>query len=222
MSLIILAGSYKDDIYSLKFDPLSNSLELISATTVGYHPSWITFHPQDRSLIFTGLEQSDGKIVAVKYNAEGKGEVVGKVSSGGQDPCSLFATADELIIANVRLLSAHSKAFTLIAHEQYSSGLVAFHPLSSSPPHFSQDTPTETIQLKGSGPNPDRQESSHAHQAILHPERKELLIPDLGADKVWRLSKSKGKWEISGNVSYCPGGGPRHVAFHGIFPAFVS
>ena len=56
----------------------------------------------------------------------------------------------------------------------------------------------------------------------MHPEREELLIPDLGADKVWRMSKSGGeKWEIVGYVSYSPGVGPRHVAFYGTFLAFI-
>lgn len=48
------------------------------------------------------------------------------------------------------------------------------------------------------------------------------MIPDLGADKVWRLSKSNGKWEIRGHVSFTRGGGPRHVAFHGILTFIFS
>ena len=100
MSHIILSGSYKNHIYSLKFNPPSN-LELISTTSTGHRPSWITFHPVDRSLVFTALEQPDGKIIVVRYGNEGEGEVVSLVSSGGEDPCSLLATTDELVVANV-------------------------------------------------------------------------------------------------------------------------
>lgn len=89
-------------------------------------------------------------------------------------------------------------------------------PISTQPPYF-QDRDLDIVQLSGSGPNTGRQQSSHAHQAILHPDRCEMLVPDLGADKVWRFSKNDtGKWEIRGFVQYEPGSGPRHVAFFGI------
>lgn len=81
-------------------------------------------------------------------------------------------------------------------------------------PYF---TPARSFTLKfnGTGPDKGRQEASHPHQVILHPHRDELLIPDLGADKTWRLVKgASGTWEIAGHVSYKPGSGPRHVAFY--------
>ena len=68
----------------------------------------------------------------------------------------------------------------------------------------------------GSGLDVDRQASSHPHQVIPHPTREELFVPDLGADKTWRLNKSAdGVWEVSGHISYHGGEGPRHVAFYG-------
>jgi len=41
-----------------------------------------------------------------------------------------------------------------------------------------------------------------------------LLIPDLGADKVWRLLKVGGKWTVSGAVEFEKGTGPRHLLIH--------
>ena len=103
-SHIILSGSYKNAIYSLKFTPglPSNSLQLLSSIPVGHRPSWITRHPSSRSVVFTGLEQEDGKVLALEYDGEGVGRKVVEVSSGGDDPCSLLATTNELFIANVR------------------------------------------------------------------------------------------------------------------------
>lgn len=98
----ILVASYTNEIYTLVFDPEAPSLELVSTVTVGHHPSWLTPHPKDRSIVFTGIEQSDGKIVALKYDAEGRGAVIGEVPSGGADPCALVALETELIIGNVR------------------------------------------------------------------------------------------------------------------------
>lgn len=97
----ILVASYSNDIYSLLFDPEVPSLALTSSLTVGNHPSWITAHPTDASLVFTGIEQADGKIVAMKYDSQGRGTMVGQVSSLGADPCTLVVHGKELLIGNV-------------------------------------------------------------------------------------------------------------------------
>ena len=64
-----------------------------------------------------------------------------------------------------------------------------------------------------------RQEASHPHQTTfssLNTTEKELLVPDLGSDKVWHLTKgSDGHWAIRGFTSIVAGGGPRHVVTHG-------
>jgi len=102
MPFTILAGSYTNDIYTLLFDPGAGSLILKSSLKVGHHPSWVEAHPGDHSLVFAGLEQADGKILAVKYDEEGNGKVVAEASSGGKDPCHQVVVGDELAIANVR------------------------------------------------------------------------------------------------------------------------
>ena len=104
----IYVGSYTDEIYTLAFDPAGPSLSLVSALTVGFHPSWLARHPLDASIIFTGLEETDGKIVAVKYDDKGHGTLLGSVSSGGGSPCNLVATDSELLVGNVRPLSRPS------------------------------------------------------------------------------------------------------------------
>lgn len=99
---LIFTASYTNEISTLAFDPDTASLAVSSTVTVGHHPSWLTCHPDDRSLVFTGLEQSDGKIIALKFDKEGKGKIVAKeVPSGGADPCTLLATKDTLYIGNV-------------------------------------------------------------------------------------------------------------------------
>lgn len=70
------------------------------------------------------------------------------------------------------------------------------------------------IKFSGTGPNADRQESSHPHEVYLHGD--ELLIPDLGADKVWRLVKGDFGWEVKGAIEYPAGSGPRHILIHGM------
>ena len=90
------------------------------------------------------------------------------------------------------------------------------YPISATSPYIKSEGIT-TVKVTGTGPNQGRQASSHPHQVIFHPDRlNELLVPDLGADKTWRFTKSPaGKWEVHGSLSYAPGSGPRHIAFYG-------
>ncbi|KAF9222346.1 3-carboxy-cis,cis-mucoante lactonizing enzyme [Gyrodon lividus] len=208
----ILVGSYSDSIYTLEFDPAPSvgpgtpTLKFLTDVKVGHHPSWIVAHPFDSSLIFTGLEQANGKIVVVKYDKEGKGQKVEEAtcSSGGADPCTLLAMENELIIGN------------------YSSGILATLPISTTPPYTSPAALWKLslpFDAKKPGRNESRQGSSHPHQTVFNPlntTETELLIPDLGADKVWRLTKgSNAHWAIQGHVDFETGGGPRHVATYG-------
>ncbi|KAH9922105.1 Lactonase, 7-bladed beta-propeller-domain-containing protein [Fomitopsis serialis] len=196
MSFRILVGSYTNEIYTISFDPDTPKLTLESTLTVGHHPSWITPHPTDPSLVFTGLERDGGKAVVVRYDAEGKGTVVGEAPSGGADPCTLLALGTELLIGN------------------YSSGTFADIPLTYEPPHL-QASKTTVLQFEGTGPNKERQEASHPHQIYLHPARAELLIPDLGADLARRFVRDAGgKWVPNGELKYKAGGGPRHVVVY--------
>lgn len=192
----ILAASYTNDVYTLIFDPEKSSLEVESTVSVGFHPSWITSYPGDPSLVFTGLEQEDGQVVAIKYDKDWKGSKVAQVSSKGHSPCHLYATKDEIWVAN------------------YMSGSISSYPISPQHPYFLTSEPSALIQLEGKGPNAERQESAHAHQVVLT-ESGELLIADLGSDKVLRYIKSpQGQWTPNGHISYPAGGGPRHFAFY--------
>jgi 6-phosphogluconolactonase (cycloisomerase 2 family) len=98
----ILVASYTNDITTLSFDSASGSLDVSSEVNVGHHPSWLTTHKSRSALVFTALHQSDGKIVTLRYDENGKGSVVSEAPSGGQDPCSLIATQNEILVANVR------------------------------------------------------------------------------------------------------------------------
>ncbi|PCH35647.1 3-carboxy-cis,cis-mucoante lactonizing enzyme [Wolfiporia cocos MD-104 SS10] len=193
----ILVGSYTNEIYTVVFDSDASTLVLESTSTVGYHPSWITPHPTDRSIVFAGLEQTEGKVVTIKYDELGHGTLIGEVPSGGADPCTLLAAGTELLVGN------------------YSSGTFATIPLSPEPPYL-QASDTTIAKFTAQGPNKDRQEASHLHQVVLHPSRPQLLIPDLGGDVTRIFSRDvNGTWAASEHVvEYKAGGGPRHIAFH--------
>ncbi|KAF9074869.1 3-carboxy-cis,cis-mucoante lactonizing enzyme [Rhodocollybia butyracea] len=196
MPFTILSSSYSNSVYTISLDPESSTLKT-SSIEIGYHPSWITFHPSDKSLAFTGLEQANGKIIAIKYDGNYKGTVVAESSSGGMHPCDLAVVKDELLIAN------------------YGNGTVSTLPVSKDAPYILAEAPTHTITLSGSGPNKGRQERSHAHQVFYSEEYDELFVPDLGGDRVYRLKQNaNGVWTIESHIDNEPGSGPRHVAIY--------
>jgi len=97
----ILTATYTDRVETLLFDSEAGSLSIASSLTVGHHPSWITPHPENPAIWFTGLEQEDGRVVVIEYDDEGKGKIVGEFSSEGAEPCTLAAYKGELLIGNV-------------------------------------------------------------------------------------------------------------------------
>ncbi|KAI0785745.1 putative isomerase YbhE [Abortiporus biennis] len=192
----ILVASYTNEVYTLLFDPDAPSLTLGSSVTVGHHPSWITPHPTDPTVIFAAVEQGDGRLVALKYDSDGNGKVVANVPTLGDSPCSILSTEQGVLIGN------------------YMSGTVVTVPLASEP-NYLAPSGNVVVKLTGSGPNQERQASPHPHQAVIHPDREELLVPDLGSDKLRRFAKDgKGGWVPSIDLEYKAGTGPRHIAFY--------
>jgi 6-phosphogluconolactonase len=72
---------------------------------------------------------------------------------------------------------------------------------------------------EGSGPVERRQGGPHAHQVVLDPGQKYLLVPDLGTDKVmiYAFVSSTGLLTPNAQQAFLhltPGSGPRHLDFH--------
>ncbi len=101
----ILVGTYTDAVVTLAFDPFSKppSLSITSSLAIGHHPSWLTRHCSNPTLIFTALEKHDGRLLALEYDLRtGIGKVIADVGSGGADPCSILATENQVFVGNVR------------------------------------------------------------------------------------------------------------------------
>ncbi|KIY46087.1 putative isomerase YbhE [Fistulina hepatica ATCC 64428] len=197
MSSYILVASYTDEVTTLKWTPDTGSLEVSSAVKTGERPSWLLPSTHDNTIVYAALEQGDGKIAAIKYDKDARGRVVATLPSGGSAPCALDAIPGELFIAN------------------YLSGCVAILPTSASAPYLLKEP--YLVHFTGTGPNKERQEGSHAHQPLYISERDELLVADLGVDRVWRLKRTaeNGRWAIHGSFVYPSGSGPRHMALYG-------
>jgi 6-phosphogluconolactonase len=78
--------------------------------------------------------------------------------------------------------------------------------------------PVSEFQLTGSGPNPRRQRTAHAHGAVIAPGNNFALINDLGSDRIMVYKLNAATAEMTPNdppyYAATPGSGPRHTAFH--------
>ncbi|CAE6474985.1 unnamed protein product [Rhizoctonia solani] len=196
MSYKLLIGGYATTIATLLFNPASSSLSTIATTSAGINPTWIATHPTNKSVVYATQEMTPGSILSFVVQQSGQLTRVGSVPTGGASPAHAIVTSNgqELIAMN------------------YEGGNGTNIPLAADKAHFG--TPYPAIGFNGTGPNPGRQRSSHPHQVIEYGT--EYLVPDLGADKVWRLTKSSsGALKNSGYIQQPAGSGPRHVVTKG-------
>lgn len=76
------------------------------------------------------------------------------------------------------------------------------------------------IIYNGSGPNVERQEKSHPHQAVVSPDGLFLYVCDLGCDKIWVHSIEGDNLGPAAAIEVPAGSGPRHLVFHPTLPRF--
>jgi len=163
------------------------------------NPSYLTLSANNK-FIYAVNELPKGEVSAFSFEPKtGKMTFINKQSTLGADPChiSVDKAQKNLLIAN------------------YSSGNVAVMPLNKD---GSIANGIQTVHDDGHSVNKERQESAHAHMAILTPDEKYVLYNDLGTDKVnifrYRPSKEpRIEPATPAFVSVTPGEGPRHLEF---------
>jgi len=142
-------------------------------------------------------------LFAVSESAEGPSQL-SSYRLGEQGLCLV----DRLTIAGVACCHVSSQSGRIFCSSYMSGSLIVCshnHGLLSFEARFS---------YQGDGPNRQRQEASHIHQAIVSPESNWLYLCDLGSDKIW-CHRLKATLEASESFTpLSPGAGPRHMVFH--------
>ncbi|EJD08471.1 putative isomerase YbhE [Fomitiporia mediterranea MF3/22] len=189
VNFTILAGGYSAFIMTYIFDSDNNALSLAGQSETGGNPSWISLHPTNSSILYAVNENSPGALQSFVIDSEGTlSPQVSTVASGGDSP----AFTVPLSTGQVAIMN-------------YNTGNGMIIPTTSDPLHF--DTSSAGLIAF---PAP----VSHPHMAVEHGD--EVLVPDLGADKIWRLVKQSpdtpGQWKIQGLIEQPSGSGPRHIA----------
>ncbi|KAJ7628562.1 putative isomerase YbhE [Roridomyces roridus] len=186
----IFAGGYDVFIAAYLFNTVTSTLDLSAkySVGVGINTSWITPHPTNKSILYATNElEPTGALQSFTITGSAISPAVDTISSEGADPA--FAVA--LSTGEVAIMN-------------YSSGNARIIPTTTSAEQFSDDAPVITFP-----PSPGN--VSHPHMALQH--GKEILVPDLGSDKLWRLSPQgkPGHWAITGSIPQPAGSGPRHI-----------
>ncbi|KAF5390981.1 hypothetical protein D9757_004002 [Collybiopsis confluens] len=191
VNFTILAGGYNTFIATYLFNSAAGTLDVVSETPAGVNTSWMSPHPTNSS-IFYAVNELEPMGALQSYTTTPHGVISGPfdtVPSGGEDPAfTVPLSTGEVAILN------------------YNSGNGRIFPTDSTGLKFDNSSaPFITFTPPVNG-------VSHPHMAFEY--QGEVFVPDLGGDKLWRLTPGKGgagHWDITGDVPQPLGSGPRHM-----------
>ncbi|TFY83341.1 hypothetical protein EWM64_g660 [Hericium alpestre] len=190
----ILAGGYSAPgfVAFYLFDSIASTLNLVAAY-FSERPSAV-FGNAAYSLIFSAVNENErGALQSFTVSGQALSAPISTTASEGNGPpFTLGLSTGEVAVVNPL--------------RQFGSGTGAFLPSDDGQNFGSAQAITFPVQ-PGTVDN-----VSHPHMVLEN--NGEVLIPDLGADMIWRLASngSAGSWQIAGQLPQPQGSGPRHIA----------
>ncbi|PRY21071.1 lactonase family protein [Pseudosporangium ferrugineum] len=187
-------GGEGDGIVLLRRDGRTGALTRLGLVARTPSPSFLARHPT-LPVLYAVNELDAGTVSAFAVAEDASLLPLAVQPTGGAAPCHLAVSAD-----GRHLLAAN-----------YTSGDVAVFPLDG------QGAPgrrSDLLALDGKGPVSDRQDGPHTHMVVPAPHGPDVLISDLGSDRVWhaRLDPLSGRLTLVGPAIVAePGTGPRHL-----------
>jgi 6-phosphogluconolactonase len=154
------------------------------------NPSYLVADPEAR-LLYAVNELDNGTVTSYAVEPGGQPRRLSTQQSGGAEPCHLALGEGYLIVAN------------------YGSGSASVHAVDAG---GVLDPATGTVQHRGNGPDPERQDGPHAHQVHLTGDL--VTIVDLGIDRLMHYRLDAGRLVPTGETKAAPGSGPRHAVTH--------
>ena len=206
---LVYIGTYTSEqskgIYAYRFNAATGQFVPLGLAAETSNPSFLAVHPNHKILyavneIGNFQNQRSGAVSAFAIDSHtGKLTLLNQVASRGADPCyvAVDRTGKYVLVAN------------------YGGRNVAVFPVLKG---GKLGESTRVLQYKGTGANPERQESPHAHWIDFSPDNRFVVAADLGLDQldVYKFSASKGSLVPNqpAVVQLKPGAGVRHFAFH--------
>ncbi|KAI9566075.1 Lactonase, 7-bladed beta-propeller-domain-containing protein [Boletus coccyginus] len=165
VNFTILAGGYTAYIASYLFNTDDNSLTYLDQYITGGNPSWINFHPTNKSILYaTNQKSPEGAIQSFTVGPDGAITLVDTFNSGGSWPnyCAGLSTGQ-------------------VAVTNYDSGTMRVVPTQADHLHFSNNSDIWTF------PTPTTGTESGSEPHMTYQYHTEVFIPDKGNDKIWRF-----------------------------------
>jgi 6-phosphogluconolactonase len=196
-----LASANGNGIATFELNPVTGSLSPIGNTPGVENPSYLAVHPGGTTLYAVNeiWDLVESEIVAYHIQPDGKLTYANKQRTlgGGAAHVSLEPTGRWALVTNYR-----------------DGESVATFPLDGD---GRLGPARHSVRHEGRGPNAARQESPHAHCAVMHPTNGRVYVCDLGTDRVhvYRFDAEQGRLEPNSQpyVKFEPGSGPRHITF---------
>jgi 6-phosphogluconolactonase len=200
-----LLGAYTDSeeqgIGLLTFNPDKNILQTQVIATGVSNPSFVISN-RAQTIVYAVEEtagENGGKVKSFKFDRQNNTlELLDTKDTFGDHPCYLSLDAKEefLVVGN------------------YSGGSFSAYKIQDGILNHVQ-----TYQHEGQSIDPARQEKAHVHSTVFHPNGKQLLVGDLGTDKI-HLYDFNPTYAVPfnnsdpGSMEVEAGAGPRHLAIH--------
>ncbi|WP_009032439.1 lactonase family protein [Indibacter alkaliphilus] len=200
-----LLGAYTDSedqgVGLLQFDP---EYQILTSKVISEgikNPSFVISN-KAQNLVFAVEETSGengGKVKSFEFDRDNASlKLLDTQDTYGDHPCYMSLDPSEkfLVVGN------------------YSGGNFSVYNLENGKMKHIQ-----TIAHEGQSINPSRQEKAHVHSAVFHPNGKQLLVADLGTDKI-HLYDFNPNYAVPFQHAEKPylevdaGSGPRHLAIH--------
>jgi 6-phosphogluconolactonase len=199
----LLIGTYTDTgkskgIYSYKIDMKTGVFTEKSVMTNVTNPSYLAITP-DKKFVYSVNESTDSSAVnAFSFNSEtGKLKLLNRSLTKSSGACFVMVSDKNVFTAN------------------YGGGSLS---VFGRKPNGSITAALQVIQHVGKSINTERQNEPHVHQVLLSPDKKFVVVNDLGTDKVTVYQYDpKNSTDVLipfDTLTVKLGSGPRHGAFN--------
>ncbi|CAG0960007.1 6-phosphogluconolactonase [Methylophilaceae bacterium] len=200
-----LVGVYTDHqdqgIELLSFNPRSMMLTSKVIAAGVNNPSFVIGN-RARNLVFSVEDtagERGGKVKSFAFDRQAESlELLSTADTFGAHPCYLSLDPSERFLVAGNYVSGNFSVYEI------SDGMLKH---------------VQTIQHKGRSANKQRQGSAHVHSAVFHPDGKQMLVADLGTDRIhiYDFHPEQPQPFSPANPAdfrVKPGSGPRHMVIH--------
>jgi 6-phosphogluconolactonase len=203
--LNLIVGTYtkpcdSKGIYVYEFDSKTGDFKLKNNTENIVNPSYLTVSSDNKFVYSVNETDNKSAVSAFGFNSKsGKLDFINSQNTKGAGSCYIINDEKNVITAN------------------YSSGSISVLGKNSD---GSIGEVKQVIQHTGKGINAERQEAPHVHMVYFSPDKKYVLVNDLGTDNVYvygydknSATKTLDDLDLKSRISLKPGSGPRHLTF---------